>query len=79
MINKYNTCMMCFYFTRIASNPCNLDFCCPSRTIMKGLPYSSVAYTAELGSIFAEAILKSAKGGKRKEGGKEFKLKKFAR
>jgi hypothetical protein len=41
--------------TRIASMPLNLDFLWLSRTMMKGLPYSSVAYTAELGSM--EAIM----------------------
>lgn len=39
--------------TRIASMPLNLDFRWLSLTMMKGLPYSSVAYTAELGSIWA--------------------------
>jgi hypothetical protein len=37
--------------TRIASMPLNLDFLWLSLTMMKGLPYSSVAYTAELGSM----------------------------
>lgn len=31
--------------------PLNLDFLWLSLTMMKGLPYSSVAYTAELGSM----------------------------
>lgn len=42
--------------------PLNLDFCWPSLTIIKGLPYSSVAYTAELGSMLAAIMIDDDKG-----------------